>query len=141
MSTKAPNPVDKYVGSRVRMRRIMLGMSQEKLGEALGLTFQQVQKYEKGTNRIGASRLSRIAEVLGISVGELFETPGSAAQDSKSPANSPLRLLSGRDELRVLTAYSRIADPRLRRAIVELVESAADRRPEPAPARKRQPKS
>ena len=59
MSTKAPNPVDKYVGSRVRMRRIMLGMSQEKLGEALGLTFQQVQKYEKGTNRVGASRLSR----------------------------------------------------------------------------------
>src|SRR2546429_4245609 len=59
MSIKAPNPVDKYVGSRVRMRRIMLGMSQEKLGEALGLTFQQVQKYEKGTNRVGASRLSR----------------------------------------------------------------------------------
>ena len=57
MSTKAPNPVDKYVGSRVRMRRIMLGMSQEKLGEALGLTFQQVQKYEKGTNRVGASRI------------------------------------------------------------------------------------
>ena len=60
MSTKAPNPVDKYVGSRVRMRRIMLGMSQEKLGEALGLTFQQVQKYEKGTNRVGASRLQQI---------------------------------------------------------------------------------
>ena len=57
MSTKAPNPVDRYVGSRVRMRRIMLGMSQEKLGEALGLTFQQVQKYEKGTNRVGASRV------------------------------------------------------------------------------------
>ena len=57
MSAKTPNPVDKYVGSRVRMRRIMLGMSQEKLGEALGLTFQQVQKYEKGTNRVGASRL------------------------------------------------------------------------------------
>ncbi|MES2601756.1 MAG: helix-turn-helix transcriptional regulator, partial [Pseudomonadota bacterium] len=61
MTTKAPNPVDKYVGSRVRMRRIMLGMSQEKLGEALGLTFQQVQKYEKGTNRIGASRLQQIS--------------------------------------------------------------------------------
>ena len=95
-----------------------------------------MQKYEKGTNRIGASRLSRIAAVLGISVGELFETPGETAQDGKSP----LRLLSGRDELRVLTAYSRIADQRLRRAIVELVESAADRQPEPAPARKRQPK-
>ena len=62
MSTKAPNPVDKYVGSRVRMRRIMLGMSQEKLGEALGLTFQQVQKYERGVNRIGASRLFPVSE-------------------------------------------------------------------------------
>ena len=61
MSAKAPNPVDKYVGSRIRMRRIMLGMSQEKLGEALGLTFQQVQKYEKGTNRVGASRLQQIS--------------------------------------------------------------------------------
>ena len=63
MSTKAPNPVDKYVGSRVRMRRIMLGMSQEKLGEALGLTFQQIQKYEKGTNRVGASRIQQIFAV------------------------------------------------------------------------------
>ena len=62
MSTKTPNPIDKHVGSRVRMRRIMLGMSQEKLGEALGLTFQQIQKYEKGTNRVGASRLQQIAE-------------------------------------------------------------------------------
>ena len=73
MSTKAPNPVDKYVGSRVRMRRIMLGMSQEKLGEALGLTFQQVQKYEKGTNRVGASRLQQISEILQVPVSFLFE--------------------------------------------------------------------
>src|SRR6267378_4357029 len=73
MSTKAPNPVDKYVGSRVRMRRIMLGMSQEKLGEALGLTFQQVQKYEKGTNRVGASRLQQIAEILQVPVAFLFD--------------------------------------------------------------------
>ena len=73
MSTKAPNPVDKYVGSRVRMRRIMLGMSQEKLGEALGLTFQQVQKYEKGTNRVGASRLQQISEILQVPVSFLFD--------------------------------------------------------------------
>jgi len=73
MSTKAPNPVDKYVGSRVRMRRIMLGMSQEKLGDALGLTFQQVQKYEKGTNRVGASRLQQISEILQVPVSFLFE--------------------------------------------------------------------
>jgi transcriptional regulator with XRE-family HTH domain len=71
MSSKAPNPVDKYVGSRMRMRRIMLGMSQEKLGEALGLTFQQIQKYEKGTNRVGASRIQQISEALQVPVSFL----------------------------------------------------------------------
>jgi transcriptional regulator with XRE-family HTH domain len=70
--SKAPNPVDKYVGSRVRMRRIMLGMSQEKLGEALGLTFQQIQKYEKGTNRVGASRIQQISEILQVPVSFLL---------------------------------------------------------------------
>src|ERR1700761_937049 len=92
MSAKTPNPVDKYVGSRVRMRRIMLNMSQEKLGDALGLTFQQVQKYEKGTNRIGASRLHQIAEVLQVPVSFLFEGGPTGAmamngfEDSPSPA-------------------------------------------------------
>src|ERR1700709_973490 len=92
MSTKAPNPVDKYVGSRVRMRRIMLGMSQEKLGEALGLTFKQVQKYEKSTNRIGASRIQQISEILQIPVSFLFDGgPGgrSAKVDGLSEAPSP----------------------------------------------------
>lgn len=83
MSTKAPNPVDKYVGSRVRMRRIMLGMSQEKLGEALGLTFQQVQKYEKGTNRVGASRLQQISEILQVPVSFLFDGGPSGAVNSE----------------------------------------------------------
>src|SRR5215207_2318486 len=73
MIKKAPNPIDKHVGSRVRMRRVLIGMSQEKLGEALGLTFQQVQKYEKGTNRIGASRLQQISTILGVSVAFFFE--------------------------------------------------------------------
>src|SRR5208337_2666471 len=73
MSTKAPNPVDRYVGSRVRMRRILLGMSQEKLGDALGLTFQQVQKYEKGTNRIGASRLQQISQTLNVPPAFFFD--------------------------------------------------------------------
>jgi transcriptional regulator with XRE-family HTH domain len=96
MSTKAPNPVDKYVGSRVRMRRIMLGMSQEKLGEALGLTFQQVQKYEKGTNRVGASRLQQISEVLQVPVSFLFDggpsgtAGGEASAESASPPISPI---------------------------------------------------
>jgi transcriptional regulator with XRE-family HTH domain len=136
MLARTPDPLDVMVGAKIRIFRSHRGISQTDLARKIGVAFQQVQKYEKGTNRIGASRLSRIAAVLGISVGELFETPGETAQDGKSP----LRLLSGRDELRVLTAYSRIADQRLRRAIVELVESAADRQPEPAPARKRQPK-
>jgi transcriptional regulator with XRE-family HTH domain len=73
MSTKSPNSIDRHVGSRVRMRRMLIGMSQEKLGQTLGVTFQQVQKYEKGTNRIGASRLQHIASVLGVSVDFLFE--------------------------------------------------------------------
>ncbi len=85
MSTKAPNPVDRYVGSRVRMRRIMLGMSQEKLGEALGLTFQQIQKYEKGTNRVGASRMQQISEILQVPVSFLFEGgPGGIAAPTVS---------------------------------------------------------
>lgn len=84
--SKAPNPVDKYVGSRVRMRRIMLGMSQEKLGEALGLTFQQIQKYEKGTNRVGASRIQQIAEILQVPVSFLFEGgPSGVAGPDASP--------------------------------------------------------
>ena len=73
MAKKAPNPIDKHVGSRVRMRRMMLSMSQEKLGGALGLTFQQVQKYEKGTNRIGASRLQQISQILQVPVAFFFE--------------------------------------------------------------------
>ena len=81
MAKKAPNPTDKHVGARVRMRRMMLGMSQEKLGDALGLTFQQVQKYEKGANRIGASRLQQIAHILQVPVSFFFDgapnAPGS----------------------------------------------------------------
>ena len=73
LAKKAPNPTDKHVGSRVRMRRMMLGMSQEKLGDSLGLTFQQIQKYEKGTNRIGASRLQQISHILQVPVAFFFE--------------------------------------------------------------------
>src|SRR2546429_4777702 len=79
---KSPDPVDKHVGNRVRMRRMMLSMSQEKLGDALDLTFQQVQKYEKGTNRIGASRLQHIAQILQVPVSFFFEG-GPAAEGSR----------------------------------------------------------
>src|ERR1041385_7697431 len=93
MAKKAPNPIDKHVGSRVRMRRMMLGMSQEKLGDALGLTFQQVQKYEKGTNRIGASRLQQIALILQVPVSFFFERapapPGGSGPEGLEEAPSP----------------------------------------------------
>src|SRR5689334_8058350 len=91
MAKKAPNPIDKHVGSRVRMRRMMLSMSQEKLGDALGLTFQQVQKYEKGTNRIGASRLQQISNILQVPVAFFFEgAPSLSPQpDGMKEAPSP----------------------------------------------------
>jgi transcriptional regulator with XRE-family HTH domain len=130
MSIKAPNPVDKYVGSRVRMRRIMLGMSQEKLGEALGLTFQQVQKYEKGTNRVGASRLQQISEILQVPVSFLFEggPSGVANTDGFSEGSSPTYVadfLATSEGLALTRAFTRIADAKLRRSIVELVEQIA----------------
>ena len=78
MAKKAPNPIDKHVGSRVRMRRMMLSMSQEKLGESLGLTFQQVQKYEKGLNRVSAARLFAICEALKIPLASMFERDPTA---------------------------------------------------------------
>ncbi len=132
MSTKAPNPVDKYVGSRVRMRRIMLGMSQEKLGEALGLTFQQVQKYEKGTNRVGASRIQQISEILQVPVSFLFEggPSGIARADGASEGTSPAYVsdfLATAEGLALTRAFTRITDAKLRRSIVEMVEQIAAR--------------
>ena len=133
MSTKAPNPVDKYVGSRVRMRRIMLGMSQEKLGEALGLTFQQVQKYEKGTNRVGASRLQQISEILQVPVSFLFEGGPGATLGSTggfSEASSPAYVsdfLATSEGLALTRAFTRISDSKLRRSIVDMVEQIAAR--------------
>ena len=132
MSVKAPNPVDKYVGSRIRMRRIMLGMSQEKLGESLGLTFQQIQKYEKGTNRVGASRLQQISEILQVPVSFLFEGgPGGViSANGMSEAPSPAYVsdfLATSEGLALTRAFTRINDSKLRRSIVDLVEQIATR--------------
>jgi transcriptional regulator with XRE-family HTH domain len=130
MAKKAPNPIDRHVGSRVRMRRMMLSMSQEKLGDALGLTFQQVQKYEKGTNRIGASRLQQISNILQVPVGFLFDgapdTPGStrSAKDTPSPAYVA-EFLATSDGLALTKAFMQIEDPKLRRRIVDLVQQIA----------------
>jgi transcriptional regulator with XRE-family HTH domain len=132
MSTKAPNPVDKYVGSRVRMRRIMLGMSQEKLGEALGLTFQQIQKYEKGTNRVGASRIKQISEILQVPVSFLFEggpagiTSGEGFSEDASPSYIS-DFLATSEGLALTRAFTSIGDSKLRRSIVDLVEQIAAR--------------
>jgi transcriptional regulator with XRE-family HTH domain len=132
IAKKAPNPIDKHVGSRVRMRRMMLAMSQEKLGDALGLTFQQVQKYEKGTNRIGASRLQQIANILQVPVSFFFEgapnIPGGARAEGMSEAPSPAYVsdfLATSDGLALTKAFTRISDAKLRRRIVDLVEQIA----------------
>jgi transcriptional regulator with XRE-family HTH domain len=129
IAKKAPNPTDKHVGSRVRMRRMMLSMSQEKLGDALALTFQQVQKYEKGTNRIGASRLQQISQILQVPVSFFFEGAPAAVtvghQDGLSEAPSPAYVsdfLATPDGLALIKAFVKITDSKLRRRIVDLVE-------------------
>ena len=128
---KAPNPIDKHVGSRVRMRRMMLAMSQEKLGDALGLTFQQVQKYEKGTNRIGASRLQQISQILQVPVAFFFEgAPNALAPDGSSGSALSMAqiddFVSDSDGLRLIRALMRIDNAALRRRIVMLVQEIAD---------------
>src|ERR1700719_508517 len=132
MAKKAPNPIDRHVGSRVRMRRMMLSMSQEKLGGALGLTFQQVQKYEKGTNRIGASRLQQISHILQVPVAFFFEgapsfhPPSDAIGEAPSPSYVA-DFLATSDGLALTKAFMEIKEPKLRRRIVDLVEEIAGR--------------
>ena len=130
MVKRIANPVDKHVGSRIRMRRLMLGMSQEKLGDGLGLTFQQVQKYEKGTNRVGASRLQHISQLLQVPVPFFFEgaphLPGQPI--GIGPAPSPayvFNFLATTDGLALTKAFMQIEQPELRRRIVHLVEEIA----------------
>jgi len=127
-----PHPVDIHVGSRVRMRRTLLGMSQEKLGDALALTFQQVQKYERGANRVGASRLFEISQILDVPVSFFFEemspetaalTPHSvAAESSEEFERDPL---AKRETLELVRAYYRISDPRVRKRLFELTKAVA----------------
>lgn len=124
---KTPNPVDVHVGSRLRLRRTTLGMSQEKLGEHLGITFQQIQKYEKGTNRIGASRLQKISEVLSIPVSYLFdgiEPPPSSHGALNEPSSEFVHDGPPSSETLQLTrAFQRITDPMVRRRVLDLVRA------------------
>jgi transcriptional regulator with XRE-family HTH domain len=122
--TKGPNPIDTHVGSRVRMRRMMLGISQEKLGEAFGISFQQVQKYEKGTNRISASRLQQAADVLGVAVPFFFAGADGGSFKPDGRAASPAYInefTSSADGLRLAKAFMRIENAEMRRRIVGLV--------------------
>jgi transcriptional regulator with XRE-family HTH domain len=125
MLAKRPDPLDVMVGTKIRIFRTHRGLTQSDLAEKIGVAFQQVQKYESGANRVGASRLSRIAAALGISIGELFEPSSHKPSNSKSP----FHLLAERDALRVLKAFARTTDPRVRRAIARLVESIASQQP------------
>lgn len=130
-SSRKPNPIDAHVGTRVRLRRMLLGMSQEKLGEHLGLTFQQVQKYEKGVNRIGASRLFDLSRVLGVPVQFFYdEAPSDLIESSLTPGFSErpaesyvVEFLSTREGLELNKAFVKIADPKVRRSVVELVRA------------------
>jgi transcriptional regulator with XRE-family HTH domain len=130
MAKKIPNPIDKHVGSRVRMRRMMLSMSQEKLGDALGLTFQQVQKYEKGTNRISASRLQQMSNILQVPVPFFFEgaphVPGQRKGTDEAPSPAYVSdFLATSDGLALTKAFMQIKDAKLRRCIVNMVEEIA----------------
>jgi transcriptional regulator with XRE-family HTH domain len=121
---RAFNPVDRLVGQNVRIFRTAKRMSQTELGTAIGVTFQQVQKYEKGTNRIGSGRLSQIAKVLGLPVGRLFDDTTTGAAGAKV-GEVVTDLLVGPYAIRMLQAFSKISDVEMRRALLSLVESIA----------------
>lgn len=126
---KQPNPIDSHVGGRVRMRRILAGMSQEKLGDALGVTFQQVQKYEKGANRIGASRLQQISKVLDVPPSFFFEgapTGDLAPRPGFAETSQVVDFLSTVEGLNLNRAFASIRDAKVRRKVVELVLAIAE---------------
>ena len=127
-----PHPIDLHVGARVRMRRLMLGMSQDTLGEALGLTFQQVQKYEKGSNRIGASRVFELSEILNVPIQYFYDghedagsggAEGFAEDDS---AGSFMSLLSTPEGVQLCRYFSEINDPKIRKRVLDLVRTIAE---------------
>ena len=131
-----PNPVDIHVGGRVRLRRTLLGLSQEKLGDAVGLTFQQIQKYERGANRIGASRLFQLSRILDVPISFFFDdipaglrtTEGQVAmglreQEQRTIEPDPL---ARRETLELVRAYYRLSDPKVRKRLFELTKSLAN---------------
>ena len=130
MPKKQANPIDGQVGNRVRLRRMLVGMSQERLGEHLGLTFQQVQKYEKGVNRIGAGRLFQVAQILGVPISYFYEgvIEQSAESMRKGDATTPpvMEFLSSGEGLQLTLAFMRIKDSKVRKRVIDLVKSLAE---------------
>ncbi len=133
--TGKPNPIDIHVGSRVRLRRTLLGLSQEKLGKTVGLSFQQIQKYERGVNRIGASRLYALSHVLDVPVAFFFEemplensgtggkpVPGLTERNQEAFSADPL---AKRETLELVRAYYRVKDPNVRKRLFNLIKSIA----------------
>ena len=131
-----PSPIDVHVGTRIRLRRTLLGMSQERLGEALGLTFQQVQKYERGVNRVGASRLFDLSRVLDVPISFFFDDmPENLAASFGGPSSHrsgglpagaepfPDDTLNRRETLELVRAYYRITDPNVRKRMFDLIKS------------------
>lgn len=129
---KKPNPIDVHVGGRVRLRRMLIGMSQEKLGELLGLTFQQIQKYEKGANRIGASRLYQISRILGVPVQFFFEDLDNDIEAPPESMSEPdaapfvMDFVSSAEGLSLNRSFTKIEDPRVRKRIVDLIKSLGE---------------
>ena len=133
-----PSPVDVYVGSRLKVRRSLMGLSQEKLAEAIGLTFQQVQKYECGMNRISAGRLYQLAEILGVPVAYFFEQMIGAKNQNLAPGFADNKqedfasdLMQNKETLDLVRAYYAIHDPQIRKTIYRFVKSMSDRMGEP----------
>ena len=131
MPKKQANPIDVQIGNRVRIRRMLIGMSQERLGDMLGLTFQQVQKYEKGVNRIGAGRLFEVARILNVPVDFFYE--GVAAQLTGQPGvNEPegappvMEFVSSGEGLQLSLAFMKIKDAKVRKRVLDLVKSLAE---------------
>lgn len=131
--TRKPNPIDVHVGGRIRLRRMMNGLSQERLGEHMGLTFQQIQKYEKGANRVGASRLFQLAQVLEVPVSYFFDDldtgsdqPGLSGFSEPGSQDFVLEFLNSREGLELNRAFVKIQDPEIRRRVIDLVRSLVD---------------
>ena len=129
MPKKQANPIDVQVGNRVRIRRMLIGMSQERLGDLLGLTFQQVQKYEKGVNRIGAGRLFEVARILNVPVDFFYEGLGpnpSAANETEPAAPPVMEFVSSGEGLQLSSAFMKIKDAKVRKRVLDLVKSLAE---------------